>query len=192
MPKQERSMRQMDRDLLGAVVVVNNEILGGNREDTAGPLAAELLRSHRVHVSGQREVSGQRDAVPKGSWDRLHHCAESLDAISSALDAAIAAGSRVIVTVGGTGISAGDVTPEATAPFLEVRMDGIAQQVREHGLSVTPLASLSRGLVGITHRGPGGVLIVNAPGSRGGVKDSLSVVCPLLPHIFEQLDDEMD
>ncbi len=186
MPKQERSMRQMDRDLLGAVVVVNNEILGGNREDAAGPLAAELLRSYRVHVSGHAET------VPKGSWDRLHHCAESLDAISSALDAAIAAGSRVIVTVGGTGISAGDVTPEATAPFLEVRMDGIAQQVREHGLSVTPLASLSRGLVGITHRGPGGVLIVNAPGSRGGVKDSLAVVCPLLPHIFEQLDDQMD
>ena len=60
----------------------------------------------------------------------------------------------------------------------------------EQLLTVTPLASLSRGLVGITHRGPGGVLIVNAPGSRGGVKDSLTVVCPLFPHIFEQLDDQ--
>ena len=216
MAKQERSIRQMDRDLLGAVVVINNKILRGQREDTAGTLAAELLRSYRVHVSGHfdsvlvgnaassAELTGGDGGAPPthettpagsssaGTRDRLYHCAESLDDVVATLNTAIAAGARVIITVGGTGITMGDIAPEATAAFLEVRMDGIAQQVREYGLSVTPLASLSRGLVGITHRGPGGVLIVNAPGSRGGVKDSLAVVCPLLPHIFEQLDDQMD
>lgn len=174
MAKQERPMRQMDRDLLGAVVVINNDIVSGTREDSAGPLAAGLLRKFRVYVSGTR----------------LYHSRETLEDVGAALETAIEAGARVIVTVGGTGISMGDIAPEATAPLLDVRMDGIAQQIREHGLTVTPLASLSRGLVGITHRGPGGVLIINAPGSRGGVKDSLAVVCPLFPHIFEQLDDQ--
>ena len=271
MTKQERPMRQMDRDLLGAVIVINNDIVSGTREDSAGPLAADLLRKFRVYVSGQIPgglgvISGEPGAagtvsqersekairnsaeasesissagsVPSGSGfaggsgsdggpgsdggsgsvpdgsgsvpvgsgsvpvssisadgsdsdgSRLYHCRETLEDVGAALEAAIAAGARVLVTVGGTGISMGDIAPEATAPLLEVRMDGIAQQIREHGLTVTPLASLSRGLVGITHRSQGGVLIVNAPGSRGGVKDSLAVVCPLFPHIFEQLDDQ--
>ncbi len=246
MAKQERPMRQMDRDLLGAVVVINNDIVSGKREDSAGPLAADLLRKFRVYVSGQitdllGDVSGESvstgtilkepsekatrcsaptnnsssveanesmscaESVPGGSGSdggsdsaggsssdgsRLYHCRETLEDVGAALETAIEAGARVIVTVGGTGISMGDIAPEATAPLLDVRMDGIAQQIREHGLTVTPLASLSRGLVGITHRGPGGVLIINAPGSRGGVKDSLAVVCPLFPHIFEQLDDQ--
>lgn len=220
MSKQERPMRQMDRDLLGAVVVINNDIVSGKREDTAGPLAVDLLRKFRVYASepipdgtpdestpagGVSEESLEqlaRDAAPADRSSsaesagaipgdsRLYHCRETLGDVGAALETAIDAGARVIVTVGGTGISQGDVAPEATAPLLEVRMEGIAQQIREHGLTVTPLASLSRGLVGITHRGPGGVLIVNAPGSRGGVKDSLAVVCPLFPHIFEQLDDQ--
>lgn len=240
MAKQERPMRQMDRDLLGAVVVINTDIVSGKREDSAGPLAADLLRKFRVYVSGQitdllGDVSGESvstgtilkepsekatrcsaptnnsssveanesmscaESVPGGSdsaggsssdGSRLYHCRETLEDVGAALETAIEAGARVIVTVGGTGISMGDIAPEATAPLLDVRMDGIAQQIREHGLTVTPLASLSRGLVGITHRGPGGVLIINAPGSRGGVKDSLAVVCPLFPHIFEQLDDQ--
>lgn len=201
---QERKMRQMDRDVLGAVVVINNQILEGTRPDTAGPLAAELLLSHRVHVAGQLPVTQLKSRdhedhnpsspaaleLDRARWDRLQHCAETLASVTAALEEAMAAGSRVIITVGGTGITEGDIAPEATAPLLEIRMDGIAQQVREHGLSTTPLASLSRGLVGITRRGPEGVLIVNAPGSRGGVKDSLDVVGPLLPHIFEQLDDQ--
>ena len=196
MAKQERSMRQMDRDLLGAVVVVNEKILRGKREDTAGPLAAEILGGYRVRVFSRPASMNKpmHDGAPASDPEdgRLYHCAEKFDDVTATLNLAVSAGARVIVTVGGTGITLGDIAPEATAPLLEVRMDGIAQQIREHGLSVTPLASLSRGLVGITHRGPGGVLIVNAPGSRGGVKDSLDVVCPLLPHIFEQLDDQMD
>ncbi|MGO1593495.1 MAG: MogA/MoaB family molybdenum cofactor biosynthesis protein [Ancrocorticia sp.] len=175
MDQPERPMRQMDRDISGAVIVINDHIVSGERKDSAGPLAVTILGESRVNATG-----------PHG----LLHCPEQQPAVARHLQDVIKTGARFILTVGGTGISAGDVAPEATAPLLDVRMDGIAQQVRDHGLTQTPLASLSRGLVGITHRGKGGVLIVNAPGSRGGVKDSLAVVCPLLPHIFEQLDDQ--
>lgn len=174
MVKQERAIRQMDRDLDGAVVVINTDIARGNRDDVTSGLARAILEESRIHVGEGR------------TWI----CEEREEAVAEALDAAIAAGSRVILTIGGTGISRGDITPEVTQRFLEVRMDGIAQQIRDHGLLATTLASLSRGLVGVTRRGRGGVLVVNAPGSRGGVKDALDVVCPLLPHIFEQLDDQ--
>ena len=200
MNKQERPMRHMDRDLRGAVVVINNHIVSGKRDDTTGPLAVDVLAESRVYVRDDAwraiaELPGtpsQGDDPQPVPGTLLYHCNEVYDDVVAALRAAIAAGARVIVTVGGTGISRGDIAPEATASLLEIQMDGVVQQVRDHGLTKTPLASLSRGLVGITHRGPGGVLIVNAPGSRGGVKDSLEVVCPLLPHIFEQLDDQME
>ncbi len=173
MEKQERRVRQMDRDLPGAVIVINTDIVDGDRTDTAGPVAVSTLDVARIHVSEAN----------------VAYCRESFDEVVVELKHAVEQGARVIVTVGGTGIAVGDIAPEATANLLEVQMDGIVQQIRDNGLRKTPLASLSRGLVGVTHRGPGGVLIVNAPGSRGGVEDSLEVVCPLLPHIFEQLDD---
>ena len=200
MNKQERPMRHMDRDLRGAVVVINNHIVRGKRDDTAGPLAVDVLAESRVYVRDDawRAIAELPGTLSQGDDPQpvpgtlLYHCNEVYDDVVAALRAAIAAGARVILTVGGTGISRGDIAPEATASLLEIQMDGVVQQVRDHGLTKTPLASLSRGLVGITHRGPGGVLIVNAPGSRGGVKDSLEVVCPLLPHIFEHLDDQME
>jgi len=94
---------------------------------------------------------------------------------------------RVVLTTGGTGVTPRDLTPEATAPLLETRIEGIEAQIRAHGLTKTPLAGLSRGLVGVTSRGDDGALVVNAPGSRGGVKDTVAVVGPLVPHVLEQL-----
>ena len=66
-------------------------------------------------------------------------------------------------------------------------MEGLEEQIRAHGLTKTPLAGLSRGLVGVTSRGDDGALVVNAPGSRGGVKDTVAVIGPLVPHVLEQL-----
>ena len=80
-----------------------------------------------------------------------------------------------------------DLTPEATAALLEARLEGLEAQVRAHGLGKTPLAGLSRGLVGVTSRGPRGALVINAPGSRGGVQDAIEVIGPLVPHVLEQL-----
>ena len=96
-------------------------------------------------------------------------------------------GARVILTTGGTGVTPRDLTPEGTAPLLATRLEGIEAQIRAHGLSKTPLAGLSRGYVGVTSRDADGALVVNAPGSKGGVKDSIAVVGPLVPHVLEQL-----
>ena len=73
-----------------------------------------------------------------------------------------------------------------TGLFIEIPQ-GIEAQIRAHGLTKTPLAGLSRGLVGVTSRGDDGALVINAPGSRGGVKDTVAVVGPLVPHVLEQL-----
>ena len=99
----------------------------------------------------------------------------------------LAAGARVVLTTGGTGVTPRDLTPEATAPLLDTRMEGLEAQIRAYGLSKTPLAGLSRGLVGVTSRGDAGALVVNAPGSRGGVKDTVAVIGPLVPHVLAQL-----
>ena len=94
-----------------------------------------------------------------------------------------------MLTTGGTGVTPSDLTPEGTAPLLAARLEGLEAQIRAHGLTKTPLAGLSRGLVGVTGRGADGALVVNAPGSRGGVKDTVAVIGPLVPHVLEQLGD---
>lgn len=154
----------------GAVIVVNNRYLTGEREDKSTPLAKQLLEKYRVNVTNTALVG------------------EDITEISNAIQTAIDSGAQVILTCGGTGHTETDLTPEATEPFIEVRLDGVAWQICQAGLANTPLASLSRGLVGITQRGPKGALIVNSPGSSGGIKDTVGVIGPILPAIMEQLD----
>lgn len=158
----------MTKNLTGMVIVTSDRIVSGERPDTSGPLARELLS----------DVGVEADIVIIG---------EGLDDVSCALDDARAAGHRVIVTVGGTGLGPRNQTPEATAPLLTVRLDGLATQVLLRGLVSTPQAGLSRGLIGLTGRGSGDALIINSPSSTGAVSDTLGVVCPLLPSIFERL-----
>lgn len=158
----------MTKNLTGTVIVSSDRILSGERPDKSGLLARELLSDAGVGA----------DIVVIG---------EGLDGVSRALAGARAAGHRVIVTVGGTGLGPRNQTPEATAPLLTVRLDGLVTQVLLQGLASTPQAGLSRALIGLTGRGPGDALIINSPSSLGAVRDTLGVVCPLLPSIFERL-----
>lgn len=165
----EKRLTPMEGRVVGAVITVSDRCTSGEREDYSGPLALRLLADHGVDVA---EV----ELVPDG-----------IEPVQAALRGALDAGARVIVTVGGTGVTPRDLTPEATREFLVAELPGISAQIVMKGLEKTPLAGLSRGLVGVTGRGEDAAFIVNAPGSAGGVRDTVGVIGPLVPHILEQL-----
>ncbi|MEV5507936.1 MogA/MoaB family molybdenum cofactor biosynthesis protein [Streptomyces orinoci] len=146
------------------VVTASNRAAAGVYPDRGGPLLAEGLAALGFTVDGPR-------VVPDG------------DPVEAALREAVAAGYDAVVTTGGTGLTPSDRTPEATAKVLDYQVPGIAEAIRAEGLPKVPTAALSRGLAGVAGR----TLIVNLPGSTGGVRDGLAVLGRLLVHAVEQL-----
>jgi len=151
-----------------AVITVSDRRAAGTAEDTAGPAVADALRGAGALVDAW--------IVPDG-----------VAPVQAAIDRALASGARIVITVGGTGVSPRDLTPEATAPFLSRHLPGIPELIRAAGAATAPAAALSRGLAGITAGEPGTV-IINVPGSQRGALESLQVTLPLLPHLLSQLE----
>ncbi|TAM85956.1 MAG: MogA/MoaB family molybdenum cofactor biosynthesis protein, partial [Jatrophihabitans sp.] len=134
-------------------------------EDTTGPLIIDFLRELGFTVDAPV-------VVPDG------------EPVGAAITAAVEGGARVVLTTGGTGLTPTDRTPEVTRALLEAEIPGIAEAIRAYGVAQgVPTAVLSRGLAGVV----GSCVVVNLPGSRGGVKDGLAVLRPVLVHAAEQV-----
>lgn len=113
---------------------------------------------------------------------------DEVDRIEAEIERAVLEGSRVVITTGGTGIAPKDVTVEATERLLTFQIPGLMEETRRLGAQKTTKSLLSRGLAGVVRIVDHSAFVMNAPGSRGGARDSLTVVGPLLTHIVEQLD----
>ena len=146
------------------VVVASNRAAAGVYADRTGPVIVDWL-CERGYQTPNPVV------VPDGSPVR--------DAVAAAVADAV----DVVLTTGGTGISPTDRTPEATEPLLDRRLPGLADAIRSAGLPQVPTAVLSRGLAGVAGR----TLVINLPGSTGGVRDGLAVLERVLDHAVEQL-----
>jgi molybdenum cofactor synthesis domain-containing protein len=147
------------------VVVASNRAAAGVYEDTTGPVIVAFLVELGFAV-------GAPVVVPDG------------EPVGAAIAAAAEGGARVVLTTGGTGLTPTDRTPEVTRALLDFEVPGIAEAIRQHGVAQgVPSAVLSRGLAGVV----GSCLVVNLPGSRGGVKDGLAVLRPVLVHAVEQV-----
>ncbi|MFC6466603.1 MogA/MoaB family molybdenum cofactor biosynthesis protein [Gordonia humi] len=150
------------------VVVVDDRAANGESPSSLGPLVGELLGEAGFHVDATVTVQG--DEVE----------------IRNTLNTAVIGGVDLVVSVGGVGVAARDVTPEATEPLLDRRLQGIEEAIRSSGLSAGATdGGLSRGLAGIS----GQTVVVNIADSRAAVRDGMATLIPLAHHVIGHISD---
>src|SRR5438093_12720440 len=151
------------------ILTVSDMGARGEREDTSGAAIRELLTGANIQVARHEIIPDEREVIAL----RLKDWADD-----RRLD--------VLITTGGTGLGARDVTPEATRDVIQYEVPGIAEAMRAEGLKHTPMSMLSRAVAGVRGR----TLIVNLPRSPKGVREKLSVLLPVLHHALELLRGE--
>ena len=146
------------------VVIASTRAATGVYDDRCGPIIRDWLSERGFSVADPAVVADG-------------------EAVREALLAALGEGVDVIITSGGTGISPTDATPEATLAVIDYQIPGLADAIRRSGLPAVPTSVLSRGVCGVAGR----TLVVNLPGSTGGVRDGLAVLADVLGHAVDQL-----
>jgi molybdenum cofactor synthesis domain-containing protein len=146
------------------VITASNRAAAGVYADRSGPLITAWLTDRGYSVEDPVVVP---DGTP----------------VQEALSAAVTAGADLVITTGGTGINPTDRTPEATRAVLDYEIPGLADAIRMSGWPEVPGSVLSRGVAGVAAR----TLIVNLPGSTGGVRDGLDVLAKVVDHALDQL-----
>lgn len=146
-------------------ITVSNRAAAGIYPDKSGPVLAELLRAAGCETDGPRVVPDGRP-------------------VEAALREAVSAGYDVVITTGGTGLTPADRTPEMTRGVIDREIPGVSEAIRAAGRAAgVPAAVLSRGIAGLA----GTTIIVNLPGSTGGVRDGMTVLSGLLEHAVDQV-----
>ena len=152
------------------VVTVSDSASRGQRKDTAGDAAVELLEGAGFEVAGRQTVPDEQNEI-ESTLRQLAR--EAVD---------------LVITTGGTGLGPRDVTPEATRSVIQRDAPGLAELMRAEGLKATPMAALSRGVAGAR----ADTLFVNLPGSEKAVRESLGAVLPVLGHAVQLLRGDTD
>jgi molybdenum cofactor synthesis domain-containing protein len=142
------------------VIVTSTRAAAGDYVDRAGPVISSWLAEHAFDVAPVVLVADGPDVA-----------------------AAVASSPSLIVTTGGTGVGVGDGTADATSELLEKPLPGFSEELRRRGVAVSPFALISRGVAGIV----GSTLVVNFPGSTGGVRDGLQLLGEVVDHVLDQL-----
>ena len=147
-----------------AILTISDSAHQGKRDDLSGPAVVATLKAAGFQIASSAVVPDEEDQIQEALKT---HSREA----------------QLVVTVGGTGIAARDVTPEATLAVVDRIVPGVAERMRSLGALKTPLAALSRGVCGVR----GKALILNLPGSPKAAVESLQAVIDVLPHALELL-----
>jgi cyclic pyranopterin phosphate synthase len=171
------------RSVIGDIRLVSKS--GGRSREPISPGSAAVIVASTGAAAGIREdTSGPR--IVQWLTERGYECSLTVVAdsdVATELERVLATSPAVVITTGGTGMSPTDQTPEATRALLTRELPGVAEAIRARGLPHTPKAALSRGLAGTA----GDSVVVNLPGSTGGVSDGLDVLGELLEHLVAQI-----
>src|SRR5438067_11825663 len=163
-PRKRKMSSSIPETFRAAVLTISDSCARGERNDASGPAVVQVLEQHHFTVIETRVVADDHAAIQKAIVE-------------------LARKARLVATTGGTGISARDVTPEATRAVCGRMLDGISERTRREGEKKTPFAVLSHGICGVC----GTSVVLNLPGSPAGAADSLQAVIELMPHAIQLL-----